>query len=385
MDTILFFQRNDTYAARLRLEGLSAFAREIGWHVQVYTERFDRAALNEVLDFWRPVGTVLSVNDRQSEFDASLFDPARTILLDCFPPRRIARAFSGVFTDSPAAVELAARELAAKDCRDYGFVPWSVPYAWSENRLNHFASLLARLHRRLHVFAPSREGLAVKETQRELIAWLRALPKPCGILAANDRAADNLLTACLLAHVSVPFECAVVGVDDEVTVCEGTNPTLSSVRLDFKESGYRAGALLAELVAGRLAARTAVTVPPLGLVRRNSSRTFLRTDRFALTASEVIRAKACDGLAARDVLAVFPCSRRLAEIRFRNATGHSVLDEIRAVRLERAKKLLRNPQCDLAAVANLCGYASTPTFARIFKAATGMTMSAYRRAARTAR
>ena len=93
METILFFQRTDTYAARLRLEGLSAFARSVGWHVQVYAERFDRDALRDIFDFWQPVGTVLGVNDRQSEFDAALFDPARTVLLDCFPPRRVARAF----------------------------------------------------------------------------------------------------------------------------------------------------------------------------------------------------------------------------------------------------------------------------------------------------
>ena len=382
METILFFQRTDTYAARLRLEGLSAFARSVGWHVQVYAERFDRDALRDIFDFWQPVGTVLGVNDRQSEFDAALFDPARTVLLDCFPPRRVARAFSGVVTDSRAAAELATRELVAKNCRTYGFVPWPVPYEWSEKRLRNFSDLLKRLHLPLRVFRPSREDLAAKELQRELIPWLRALPKPCGILAANDRVAENLLNACLLARVAVPFECTVVGVDNETGICERTNPTLSSVQLDFRESGYRAGALLAELIAGRLAHRADVSVPPLGLVRRNSSRAFLKTDRFALTASEIIRAKACEGLSARDVLAVFPCSRRLAEIRFRNATGHSVLDEIRAVRIEEAKKLLRNPQCDLAAVANLCGYASTPTFARVFKAATGLTMSAYRRSAR---
>ena len=61
METILFFQRTDTYAARLRLEGLSAFARSVGWHVQVYAERFDRDALRDIFDFWQPVGTVLGV------------------------------------------------------------------------------------------------------------------------------------------------------------------------------------------------------------------------------------------------------------------------------------------------------------------------------------
>ena len=112
-------------------------------------------------------------------------------------------------------------------------------------------------------------------------------------------------------------------------------------------------------------------------MRRNSSRIFLQTDRDVLRASEIIRAQACEGLTAEDVFRLFTCSRRLAEIRFRRATGRSVLEEIRAVRIEKAKQLLKDPNRVLSAVAGLCGYASDTTFRRIFKEETGMTLREY--------
>lgn len=380
MDTILLFQALDSYASRLRLEGLSGFAREVGWNVQCYGDQLNEESLTDLRDFWRPIGSILSTNDGRNEYDASLFSPDKTVLLDCFPTRR-AELFASVVTDSFATAEIAARELLGCHCASYAYVPWPIRRVWSENRRQQFTRVLARQGLSPFEFAASRGDLTVRELQQELVPWLRSLPKPCGIFAVNDRAAMNVLHACLQARLNVPFDCAVVSVDDNKEVCENTNPTLTSVGLDFRRSGYEAGKLLYRLLHGQLKdERPIVSLPPLGLTRRNSSRQFLKTDRAALLASEMIRAKACEGLQARDVLDTFPCSRRLAEIRFRTATGHSVLDEIRSVRIEHAKQLLKNRFVRLDAIAERCGYASDTTFRRIFKEETGKTLRQWQQA-----
>ena len=66
-------------------------------------------------------------------------------------------------------------------------------------------------------------------------------------------------------------------------------------------------------------------------------------------------------------------SRRTADDIFRDATGASILEEIRRVRFEKAKILLSKSHDTLAEVAAKCGYESLPTFCREFKRLTGMT------------
>lgn len=376
MENLLLFQHVDSYGARLRMEGISAFAREVGWNVQSYEEHVDIHSLEEIMNLWRPVGTILGPSTGRIEYDSQLFSSESTVLLDSFPPKGVER-FTTVITDSFRVSERVARELLSARCAAYGFVPWPNTRIWSENRRHNFAKILSAQGKSLEVFTPSRQDLEIREFQRELIPWLKALPKPCGIYAANDRVGTYVINACKLAQIEVPFNCIVVGVDNNENVCEGVNPTLSSITLDFYGSGYRAAQLLNELIHGRLPDKPIVSVPPLDFIRRNSSRIFLQTDRDVLRASELIRARACEGLTAQEVLGLFPYSRRLAEIRFRKATGRSVLEEIRAVRIERAKQLLKDPHRALSVIAGLCGYESDTTFRRIFKQETGLTLREY--------
>ena len=66
------------------------------------------------------------------------------------------------------------------------------------------------------------------------------------------------------------------------------------------------------------------------------------------------------------------------ENRFRKATGHSVLEEIHAVRLAEAERLLANPQIKIEAIPSLAGYSSANFLARIFKRIHGVSMREFR-------
>ena len=54
---------------------------------------------------------------------------------------------------------------------------------------------------------------------------------------------------------------------------------------------------------------------------------------------KLIRCNACDGLKTKDVILEMGCSRRVAELRFREVTGHSILDELIAA-MEEPKGVL---------------------------------------------
>ena len=155
--------------------------------------------------------------------------------------------------------------------------------------------------------------------------------------------------------------------DNDELLCENTNPTLSSVMPDFRAAGEKAAELLARRIDNPKCRPTAETFGPLRLVRRASSNRAKRIDREVLAALDLIRREACNGLKAKDVFSCFPCSRRMAEIRFRAATGKSPLEAIHAVRREKALELLADPTRDRTAIANLCGYSSANALANFLR------------------
>ena len=111
-----------------------------------------------------------------------------------------------------------------------------------------------------------------------------------------------------------------------------------------------------------------------GIVKRGSTRVFKRRDAEVSAALERIWAPDGVTLSPKDVLAGFSCSRRNAEIRFRQATGKSVLEEIVAARMSRAKTLLEGPE-----IAAQCGYRYSTNFRDAFRAATGLNPLAWRK------
>ena len=82
---------------------------------------------------------------------------------------------------------------------------------------------------------------------------------------------------------------------------------------------------------------------------------------------------------ATRVAGVMGCSRSLADLRFREATGHTIREEIQERRIESAKGLLADPNRGLSAIPSLCGCLSQTTFMRFFKSRVGKTMSDFRR------
>lgn len=78
------------------------------------------------------------------------------------------------------------------------------------------------------------------------------------------------------------------------------------------------------------------------------------------------------------MLRLFPCSRRMAELRFKKAAGRSILEEIHAAQLERAKQLLAGSM-PLKAISDFCGFKHPNSLRKFFKSQTGISMSEWKR------
>ena len=59
--------------------------------------------------------------------------------------------------------------------------------------------------------------------------------------------------------------------------------------------------------------------------------------------------------------------------------GRSMLDEIQAVRLDKAKELLKNSSLDVSTIANFCGFKAANALWKFFRQETGVSPSEWRK------
>lgn len=359
------------------------------------TARIERSSesavsVGELASLVRPDGVIVWSYALSPEEVADKIGAVPTLFVN--PPFDDAAArrhkFAVVRGDAKAVASLAARELLYRDFADLAFVAAVEDETWNRARGEAFRRCAEVAGTRCHAFNPQcgmhgwRGGARSRATLgasrgEALRRWLAALPKPCGLFAANDKTGDEVLGACAALGVAVPQDVSVVGVDNMVYLCEGTSPTLSSIVMDHTGEGRAATELLdAWMEAPRRAPPSPRTVPPLRVVRRASSRA--PCDRRVARALEFIRLHAReDGFSPRAVVANMGVSRSLAFDLFRRVVGRTILDEIQSVRLECAKEQLAvGHRPDL--VAADCGFASHDDFRRVFRKRCGMSVKAWK-------
>jgi len=219
--------------------------------------------------------------------------------------------------------------------------------------------------------------------EADLAAFLSSLERPAAVFACNDTAGLRAVEVCGRLGLAVPAEIAVLGVDDEDIVCELASPSLSSVALDCETIGYRAAALLDAVLEGAgPPAGSALSVPPRDVAERESTKTYASADALVAKAAAAIRARAHEGLDVAELLRLVPASRRSLETRFRQATGRSLHEDIVAARIARAKRLLRDTDLTMDAVAENSGFGSLQRFHETFRRIEGMPPGSWRAGAR---
>ena len=366
MRTILYLYPESKPSISHKLAGIYAFAHGRDWNLQAIEGELSGKKIKALLAFWQPDGVIVECGAVANPPQTDFFCKTPVVFLDRNPKTIDHPAFC-VTHDSSATAQMATKELLSLSLSFYAFVPYVEQRFWSDEREVGFADALklnGKGYARFNFHNKPNDPLAL---QSQLGEWLSSLPKPVGIFAANDQMAGEVLAAARHTGISVPGEAAVIGVDNNEMLCENTIPSLSSVVADFVTAGKMAAQMLSERLAkARIKPHTA-TFGPLRLVRRASTMHTEKSDAEVLAAQDLIRRRACEGLKAREVCALFPCSRRMAEIRFRAATGHSILSEIQDVRRAKAEELLKNPNLDRTAVANFCGYSSANALANFLR------------------
>ena len=371
------------------ISGISAWAKENGWAVDVVEGSHfgGKPDFAKWIGFWNPGGMVVDPMYAAEALSDKAAAAVPVVVWDAAAATGLPRHCARVMSDPDAIADAAARELLSTGFPRFAFVPAFGAAEWSRERGESFARAVAAFGRPSTAFSPSeaanRDAAAFRS---ELSGFLSAEAKPFGVFAANDVAAVMVQNACQDLGLRMPQDIAVVGVDDHVEYCERNEPTLTSVRIDIERGGRAAAELLAGLARRRDRRRRlhqdAGCVARYGVervVRRASTRVLNVMDGRVSRALEWIRQNALRPIRVGDVVSVMGCSRRLADLRFRQATGRTVLDEIHSRRLDKAMELLRRPDVPIDEIPARCGYVPGPYLAILFRRTTGTTMRAWRR------
>ena len=223
-------------------------------------------------------------------------------------------------------------------------------------------------------------------SERDLVAWVRSLPEPVGILACNDVRGRQLLNACSEANIRVPDQIAVIGVDNDELLCDLAEPPLSSVMPGCEQIGYESAAMLDRMLSGEAPPTDVTRIDPLRVVTRRSTDTLAIGDPLIAAALRFIRLEAGSGINVEDVLnhiaaelEIGPVSRSTLDRRFAEVLGRSPREEIVRVRLDRVKQLLVDTEHSLSEIAAMVGMEYIENLCVLFKAQTGETPGEYRR------
>lgn len=221
-----------------------------------------------------------------------------------------------------------------------------------------------------------------EQEHRLLIRWVRALPKPAGIMTCNDTRGLQVLRACFQAGITVPDQVAVVGAGNDDCLCSLAHPPLSSIDLAPELVGYEAAALLDRLMARQRPLATSVQLPPRGIVTRLSSDVLATPDLAVARAVAFIRERACESLRVGEVLRHVGLSRSALEPRLKKVLGRTVHQEIERVRIDRAKVLLATTDLPTKQIASQTGFRYVQYLTRVFRKVTGCTPAKYRQRGR---
>ena len=303
----------------------------------------------------------------------------------------VAQDFKARFTTIPnitgphyRAGQMGAEYFLKKGFRHFAFYG-TRGIVWSDERYQGFRETVRRAN-------PEFTFSALRNTSQtdlwlydpiQLTTWLQSLPKPVAIMACDDNQAYHIPEACLQAEgggggkFRIPDDIAVLGVDNDETICRLSDPNLSSLNQNIEQGGYDVARLIDRIIRDPKAEREDVMVFPTHIVTRQSTDIYANNDPHIAEVLKYIHENISLKISVDNLVSLVPLSRRLLETRFKKSMGTSIYDYIIQVRIEKMTQLLCEGMSVSEAAVEL-GFSDLKNVSRSFKQIKGITPSEYR-------
>jgi LacI family transcriptional regulator len=359
------------------LRGFVATAHERGWTLLHYHPPADPDWLKEE---WNPHAAV--VGPELDERAIGKFSPAALVSVTV---DRSANGIASVCLEEERIATLAAEHLLSTGLRQVSTFRYDEsPFAVERER-----AFVERALSSGAMVAPGWGAGSLHPNERHehpaaLVAWLRGLPRPCGIFTCTDGWGRAVARYARAAGLRVPEDLALIGADNDELECELIAPPLSSVVVPWQELGRRAAALVQRALSGAAIAGEREVVAPVGVFARRSTEVLAIDDELVAKAVRWIHANADRRLTVPAVAKAVASGRQRLERRFRAVLDRTVQEEIRRAHVEAARRLLVTTRLSIAEVARRSGFTNAALLSVAFQREIGTPPSAYRRRAREA-
>lgn len=376
---ILLLDFGEEYSKAL-LKGISKYSSENGnWSFcrmpLYYRETMGVKGILEWAKEWKAHGIIGQLyNEMETEFYES---PLPIIAQDFKERFKKIPNITGLYRQTG---KMGAEYFLKRGYQNFAFYGFN-NIVWSRERAEGFETAVNKAGFQVHYF----EHKKARSTDiwyyksKSLSKWLKSLPKPIAMMACDDNQGVHITETCKHNGIRVPQDVAVLGVDNDVMLCELSDPPLSSVELDIEKGGYDAARALDLMIQGRVKFYRDIPVPPLKVITRSSTNIFASTDNNVADALDFIHRNIETNLQVSDIVKEVPMSRRSLEKRFLEVTGMPVYKYISNLRIEKmAEKLISSDQT-IFEIALDMGLQDSKNIARQFRQVMGYTPVDYRK------
>lgn len=355
------------------------------WSLAIYRTRHEFTAQTVKSELARGAnGFIVGIPETEDAL-ASLTQTDKPVILMNVAPGPLVRRKSGcvlVKSDAEAVGREAARALLAQGVyKSYAFAGYRTDDDWSRERGRAYrdtlqdAGFVGRMFDADHFKGKTEDRVT-------LIKWLKSLPKPCGILAACDDRAYEIVDACRECGIRIPSEIGILGVNNDPILCENANPRLSSVQPDFRREGYLAAQTLDRLMRNNPVTsqpHNPATSKPLlvgirQIVHRESTYPLSNSGILVQKALSFIERNALRKFSVKDVARHLKISRSLLDLRFRELQHDTVHNTIIRARLEEVRQRLRSSTDTIEKISIDCGWTNVNSLKNAFKRTFGCSM-----------
>lgn len=255
----------------------------------------------------------------------------------------------------------------------------------TEDRAAAFDECVERRGRTVHRLDLVAGGMGVMQPidSKKRISWLttefQRLPKPLGIMIQYDSVYRHVVEACAMAGLRIPDDIAVVSVGNTRSVCELSEPTLTSIEHNQRRQGYEAAVMLGQLMGGSPPPGAPVIVSPLHMVTRASTDTFAVHDETLRKALYFLRDNFRDPtIAVSDVVKACGTSRRHLYSTFERHWNRSIASTLAELRIAESKRLLTSTSQKQYSIAVQSGFVSASQLSKAFSKLVGIAPGAFR-------
>ena len=370
------------------LKGIARYlAHAKGWRVSIPERFYDFSAKDLTGALREEYDGIITVVPHDPAVVANLDRVGLPIVIlgstgDDLPP--VKRNVALIRTDNSLIGELAARHfLSLGQFRSYAFIASNPSTAWSDQRYEGFAKVLAQHSCRAAFVKSSFPAGSLKD-----IAFIRkqlaGLPKPTAVFVAFDQRAMQTLQACEDGGLAVPKDVQLIGVDNDPIFCDFSRPSLTSIATNQVRQGEIAAIELERLFRRNDSGRKSIVLRNAEIIERESTAPTSPATTLVERALDYITKHATDGISPRDVIAHLRVSPALVSKRFREVVGKTLGKTIAETRLKAVRSKLRTSGQKIEAITRSCGFKNSDQAERLFRKAFGQTMRDYRKLRKTA-